>query len=1131
MATAFGTNIRRSIRSSLGRFIAIAAIVALGCGFYAGLRMTAPDMLIAADAYYDHTELYDIRLVSTSGFNDENIAQVKDTEGVQAVMPVSSTDVMVSLDGEQYAVRLSTFPSTSAAAGGTAGDGRIDSTDDGYLNRLVLVEGSWPESPDECVLSADKVMSTPVGIGDTVEVLYGASDLDGILDVGTFRVTGLVQSSAYVSAVSLGNTSLGTGDLEQFMYVTPDAFDPDYPITELYVKVKGADAEFSGSDGYEALVGEVSDRLEAGKDDIAASRVDQIRSDAQSELDDKRSDYEAEKADAEAELADALAQLEDAAATIEESRSRIESGEAQVASGRSELDDARSMARQDLADAYEALMDSESQLDDARAQIDSAAQTLADASAQHDSGLAAWEAADMEWQASDAQWQEQDAYLQTLDPDDPEQGAIYANLSAQLQAARAELDAGRAALDSQKEVLDRSAADIEAGSDELAARESELARGRAELDAGWAEYESAKSDTYAQLDRAQNELDESAAQLEDARSVLSEGESEYWEGLADWEAGRAEADSAYADAEEGFADAQADIDALEAPDIYILDRTQNFGVASFESDSERVDNIASLFPFIFFLVAALISLTTMTRMVDEERIEIGTYKALGYGKLRIASKYLVYAGIASASGAVIGIAVLSQVLPAIIQKAYAIIYSVPLMPFPLTVDMPIALFSAGLGISVTLVSTFAAVVATLREQPATLMLPRAPKAGKRILLERFTPLWKRVSFSWKVTCRNIFRYRKRLWMTVVGIGGCTALLLTGLGLHDAIWDIIDKQFIDLVHYHVEVVVDDDTTEEQVDEVTAYMEEAGRSDRVAFADTTNVQVSSAAHPETHGVQLCVVEDPAGFSDLVTMRERRTQTPVTLDDTGVVLSEKLAATLGVGVGDTFTLSLQDDIGNATGEGFDFVVSGIIEYYVGDVIYMGGTVCSDTMGEEPVFNTIFGTCTEDPTERAAFTEGLHGFDFVNTVSYNDDTIDSYRTMLTSVNMIVVVLVVSAAALAFIVMYNIVNINITERRREIASLKVLGFNKSEVNSYIFREIVLLSILGAGLGLGLGYLLEGFVVTTAEVDYVMFGREIHVLSYLAAFALTLLFTGVVMLFMRRKLDDIDMVESLKSVD
>jgi len=479
----------------------------------------------------------------------------------------------------------------------------------------------------------------------------------------------------------------------------------------------------------------------------------------------------------------------------------------------------------------------------------------------------------------------------------------------------------------------------------------------------------------------------------------------------------------------------------------------------------------------------------------------------------------------------VGIAALSQVLPYIVTTAYSIIYAVPLRHFPLPIDLGISLISGGLGVGVTLAATWAAVVASLREVPANLMLPRAPKSGKRILLERIGFIWRNLSFSWKVTCRNLFRYKRRLTMTVIGISGCTALLLVGFGLHDAIWDIIDGQYGPIVHYDTTVGLDADATEIDVDNVVTYLDGTGEVTGITRVQQENMQAGVDSDEETIRVQVVIPRDKDELAQAVTFRNRVSHELVAFDDDAVVITEKLSLKYGLGVGDTILLFDQDAIGNITGEGHKMRITGVAENYVGNLVYVGRDAWKTIDEDLPVFSTIYASTTEDEDVRKAIADKLHDRDDVSIVIYSDETINLYRNMLSVVDMIVVVLIVSAALLAFIVLYNLTNINIGERIREIASLKVLGFTRREVYAYIYREIGLLAVLGDVLGMVLGTYLETFVATTAEVDYVMFGRTIHPLSYLYAFALTLVFTGLILLLMRHKLDKVDMVESLKSVD
>ena len=1175
MKSAFNTETLRSITHSLGRFLAIAAIVALGTGFYAGLRMTAPDMKLAADEYFDGTSLMDIRVLSTLGLTDDDIAVLRHVEGVEAVMPARETDVMASIDGEQYATRVHSLP--DAARTSDTSDGvHARSDDPDYLNRPLLVRGSWPQKTGECVLSANLVENDAIAVGDTLTITEGVQDVDQTLVTRTYTVTGFVNAPYYATSSSMGETTLGSGSIQQYMYVPESDFSADLPYTEAYLTVRGAANERASSDAYQRLVDEVADRIKALAPEREQARVDQLKSDAQKELDEKRADYEGERADAQSQLDDAKRQLDDAAATIAASEQELADGQAAYDSGASELASQRASAQAQLDDAERQIADGQAQLDAQRPQLDDAAGQLQAARAQWQQGADALAAAWGDWQRrSDeldagitrAQAGVADAaagvdriqkgidaleeQIKQLDPDKDaqkiaelraEQDALKAqqqDLRAQmalvqatlddlvnvqkpkLEAARAELQGKQDALDSSKVELEQQQAAYEGGRAQFDASARKLDQARADL-------ASSRSQADAQIAAAQQQLDDAASRLQDGRAQLEQGRADYDSGLAEYEQKKSDADAQLADAERRLDDAQKQIDDLERPEWLVMDRTANYGAASFEADADRVDSIAAVFPFIFFLVAALVALTTMTRMVEEERALIGTFKALGYRRTRIASKYLAYAAAASGIGSILGILALSQVLPAVIMKAYGIIYFVPELPLPLPVDPGFAGLAAGLGVGVTLFATWAAVAATLRERPAQLMLPRTPKAGKRIVLERIGPLWRHLSFSWKVTFRNLFRYKKRFVMTVIGIAGCTALLLTGLGLSNAINDIIDKQFGEITKYNAVVTLADDLSSEEQRRIDDLLDDGSLVTAHTLVMRQNM-LAGGPDEQDKRMELVVPEDPASFDRFVALNTRVGHHPVKLDDDGLVLTEKLAAELGVRAGDAVTLTEQDAIGNATGTSYEATVTGIVENYVYHYAYMGPALYEQLMGKAPDYRTVLAVTTSDPDLRVQFSNDLLAAGGVKTVAYNDETIDAYRDMMSSVNMIVVVLVTAAAALAFIVLYNLTNINITERMREIATLKVLGFTPREMNAYIFREIFLLAAIGCAVGLVLGVWMEGFVVVTAEVDQIMFGRAIHPTSFLLAFLLTMLFTVLVMLAMRGKLRRIDMVESLKS--
>ncbi len=1102
MARAFDKDILRSITGSWGRFLAIMGIVALGCGFYAGLRMTAPDMDMAADAYYDATELMDIRVVSTLGLADDDLAAISALDGVESVMGAYETDVMVTLDEEQYAVRVHSLPygvseltsgeisdATADAEGASAAVDAAWEARDGWLNELVLEEGRWPVADEECIISADVVMSSPVALGDVIRIDEGVQDVDDVLSQRGYRIVGFAHSPYYVSTSSMGSTTLGSGTVEQFMYIPSDGFKADVPYTEAFIQVAGAKELTSGSFDYQSRVDEVVKEISGIAPAREQARLAQVKADAQRTLDEARAEYEEQRQDADAQLASAQQELDDAAATLDRSRQELASGRAEHEAGERELAWQRQVAEEGFADGQAQIDDQRSQLDALKAQLDASAPQLA----------AAWAQAGISPDQASGVIQQLKAELAALDPTDP----ASADAARVLQERIGKLEA----LVAMQADHDTGIAGYEKGMRAIAEAQDALDRTR--------------SDAEQQIASGQAALDAAAARIANGRAQLAAGEEELASGQASFDEERTRAEDELARAQDELARAQEDIDAIEAPEWLIMDRTKNPGVVSFASDADRVDSIASFFPFIFFLVAALVALTTMTRMVEEERVLIGTFKALGYSRARITSKYLIYAAAASITGSVLGIVALSLILPPVIMEAYAIIYSVPhALVMPL--DAGIALSSAGLGVGITLVATWAAVGATLREDPARLMLPRAPKEGKRILLERIGPLWRRLSFSWKVTLRNIFRYKRRLVMTVIGIAGCTGLLLTGLGLSDAVNDIIDKQYGQTVLYNVQVTGDDDLDEEGRDALASLAPESA----FAFEEP---MMASGPDASDISVSMIVPEDADRFQELWVMRTRVDREPLSLGGDGIIITEKLARLLGVEVGDELTLAEQDAMGNATSTTYALQVSGIMENYVANYAFLSSALYEATFGKAPDAKALFAKVDGGEGGYQAFREAARAIPGVKTVAFNDEVVDTYKKMLSSVNMIVVVLVIAAAALAFIVLYNLTNINITERQREIATLKVLGFTPHEVDMYIYREIIILTILGALVGLAFGTVLEGFVIVTAEVDYVMFGREIHLMSYAIAFVVTIAFAAVVMLFMRRKLASIDMIESLKS--
>ena len=1110
MPHALFTEITRTIKGSLARFLAIAGIVALGCGFFAGLKMASPDMQEAAHAFYANQHLYDLRVISTLGLSEKDVSALASVEGVETVMPSRTVDVMATLTSSQSTARVSSFRP-------------------GELNQPIVVEGRLPQGPYECVMSADPKKRADISLGQQIELPDTSNGVH--LKGGSYTVVGFVNAPTYPYVSNFGTTSLGNGIVQQFVYVTEDAFANDDPYTEVYVTVQGATRYKSGSSAYQSAVDSVAERITQMNPSLAALRLQELKDDAQTQVDEARQKLEQSRQEAADKLGDAQKKLDDAEAQISAQQQKLDDGQKQYDTGRQQLTASRYSAEQQFAQA-------EAQITASEAQIAQGTAELSAGEAQYQAGLAAFNAGQATFAQQKSAFEAgRDAFLAGL--------AAQGITASTLEEAQQQLSA-LGLPTSQVDALLATQAQISAAEAELASQQQALAAAREELDQRTAQLHEAESQvaqarqdlaearlaTADQLSAAQDKLAASLSRLNAGQTALQNAEAQTNEGRQSLEDQRAEVEKQLADGQAKIDEAQKKIDELKEPDVYVLDRTKEIGIAAYQADSERINDIANVFPLMFFLVAALVSLTSMTRMVSEERTLIGVHKALGYSTVQIATKYLLYALSASLLGAVIGIACLSQVLPGVIVSAYGSIYTIPNGGAPYPIQLDSALLSGLSGIGITLLSTMAAVLSSLKEEPSSLMLPKAPKAGSKILLERVEPLWSRLSFSWKVTIRNLVRYKRRLIMTLVGIAGCTALLLVAFGLRDSISDIIDNQWPAISHYDYIVGMTSDVSEEEADQINAELNQVGATN-IHRITRENVLLESSTQKAGSLTRTTIMtsnslQDLAG---LATLRNRLSGQAIELGEDSVVITEKLAKRLGVGVGDTVQVYAQDRIGNVSGEPSTLTITGVAENYVGSYLYLGPSAWHSLGIQDQAADGWYATLPEDQATREAFGEKLINQTGVATVDDVNEAIRTYRESLAVVNRVVAILIVAAALLAFIVLYNLTNINIEERIREIASLKVLGFTRHEVDAYVFREIALLAIFGAFFGLVLGTYLEGFVVQTAEIDLVMFGRAIHAPSYWFAFGLTLVFSLLVYVAMRPKLKNIDMVESLKSVE
>lgn len=1029
------------IRRSLGRFLSIFFIVAIGCAFFSGIRASEPDMRLSGDAYFDKKNMMDIQIISTMGLTRDDLEAIQKTDGVSAAEGGYSVDVLCREGDNQDAVHvMSLLPS---------------------MDQVQLEDGRLPEADNECVMDVDYLAGRSLKIGDSVTFNSGTDqDITDTLRTDTFKIVGAVSSPHYIS-FQRGSTNIGNGTLSAFVYVPEESFVLDV-YTEIYVQAEGARELTAFTDEYDDRVAKVMDRLEDLGTEREEVRYQEIKDeansqilDAQQEVTDAQTELENGKAEADSQLADARRQLADAQAQVDSGKKQIEESRAQLEESRAQLTDSQAQVdqgQQELNANIEALNSQIAQLNEAKEQYNA---------------LAASGSAD-------------EVTIATLN-------TMYARIQdgeAAVEQARAQIEASKAQLESSQAQINSGWEQVASGQQQLADAEAKVASGEQELQDGWKEYYDGEARTRQEIADGQKQIDEASAKLSDA---------------------------------------QKEVENIQKPIWYVYDRSNLPEYSGYGENADRMRAIGQVFPVIFFLVAALISLTTMTRMVEEQRTLIGTFKALGYEKHSIAGKYIGYALLATVTGSVAGVLFGEKVFPYIIMNAYGIMYQ-HMHEIRLPYNLLYGVGAAAAALACTLFATIMSCYKELREQAAELMRPPAPKQGQRVLLERIHFIWKHLNFSWKASMRNLFRYKKRLFMTIFGIGGCMGLMLVGFGLKDSILAIVDVQYEEVQLYDGNIILSDDVNQE---EKKAIMESLDGEDQVSGAEEGFLtQISLGNGKEWHDVYLDVPENIDNFSEFVVLRNRVTDEKYQLDDEGAVLTEKMARELNVKAGDTLLIrdSEKGDL--------SVKITAVCENYMGHYLYMTPACYEKIYGEKPVYNSIiYKTVDRTSSEAERVGEEILKLPGTLSVSYTTDLKDQVDHMLGALDEVIVVLIISAGMLAFVVLYNLNNINITERQRELATLKVLGFYNSEISAYVYRENVVLTLLGAVLGVVLGIILHRFIIVTVEIESVMFGRNINFTSYLYSFLLTIVFSCLVNGAMYFKLKKINMVESLKSVE
>lgn len=805
--------------------------------------------------------------------------------------------------------------------------------------------------------------------------------------------------------------------------------------------------------------------------------------------------------DAGAEAGKNQEELAELSTQIQTLNGQISAMEEQINAGQAQLDGAQSeltAKKSELAQTRATLESSLGQINEGFSQIKEQEETLSQTEAQLNAGQEELDKGKKELETKKAE-------LSAAKEEITANQATLDDGQSQLDSARAQLSAGR-------QQLEEKQAQLNAGQAEIQTNTEKLTSSQAELD----ENEQKLLDGEKEIRENEQKLKDAKKDLEDVKKKLSDGKKEYQDG-------KKEADDKIAEAQQKIEDAQKEVDDIETPEWIVTDRNDLPEYSDFGDNAERLKNIGKVFPMIFFLVAALISLTTMTRMVEEQRTQIGTMKALGYGKASIASKYLSYAFLATVGGSIAGVLFGEKVLPFIIIQAYGIMYWNIGDHMQLDYELQYALIASGAAVICTMGATLFSCAKTLAETPASLMRPPAPKEGKRILIERISFIWKHLSFSWKSSMRNLFRYKKRLFMTIFGIAGSMGLMLVGFGLYDSIMDIAILQYDQIQHYDAMVINDEDATDSQEKDLLKFLDGNSEIDHY-----TRVQLTKMTAPKEKGsvsIYVYVPENTENFKEDVTLRDRKSHEQYELTDDGAVICEKTASLIGVKAGDKITLEKDN-------RKYKVKITAVTENYMGHYVYMTPSCYEKTFGEKPEYSSTVYTMKEDAeSDLETLGNAILKYPAALSISYTSSTAGQVERMLGSLGAVIWVLIISAGMLAFVVLYNLNNINITERQRELATLKVLGFYDGEVSQYVFRENILLSFIGILAGAVFGILLHRYVITTVEVDAVMFGRNIKPISFVYSGIITFGFSMFVNMVMHFKLKKINMVESLKSVE
>ena len=1004
----------KEIKNTYKRFLSILVMAFLGVGFFAGMRAASPDMVDTIDQYYKESQVYDIKILSTLGLTNDDIDALSEIDEIENTVGTYETEGKIEIDNKEIITKIMSVEK---------------------LNKPILLQGNLPKTQNECVVEDSFLTANHKSIGDTIEVEAEKTKNDEgeeveYLNKNILKIVGTVKSPLYISR-DRGTSSLGSGKIDYYIYVPKENIKANEIYTNIYIKLKNSENYTTSSEKYEEYIAEVKEKIEAIKEEREKARHDKLVDIATRKVKEAEEKLNENKQNAQQ-------QIEEAKQEIENGKNKIEKAEVKLNSSKKEADTKFKSAYNQIQMAKESIFQNETQLNQKEQE---AGQQITELEIKKQELQTQFDTIENNLTQLETQ------YNQIKDNPNisEEQKQMLENKIQMLKQSKQTIKAG----------IEQINNGITTGKQEIENAKTQLQNAKNELTKKEKQYEATKTATYSSLENAKIEIEKSKTELEKGEKELEEKQEEFKDKIAD--------------AESKLIDSREKIANIENPTWYVLDRYSNTGYNSFIQDTESIENISKVFPIVFFMVALLISLTSMTRMVEEQRTQIGTLKALGYNKLQIASKYVIYAGLACVIGGVLGMSVGFVLLPQIIWTMYQMMYQ---MTDNIHISFNIIIGGMGLLLICVCIigATIYAVLKELVQTPSTLMRPKAPKMGKRVLLEKIPFIWKRLSFSQKVTVRNIFRYKKRFLMTIIGILGCTALIVVGFGVRDSIRCIMPNQFEKVFNYDMQIGLKNGLEDEQKQKYIISLQEKTELEKVVETYMTSNIAKNQENEED--VQIIVPKEPKDLDEVINLTDVKTGEKVQLEENAICLTDKVAELLNVKQGDTITLKDSKD------KERQVKISNIVENYVYHYVYMSRITYENLYGENYNTNMLFtkNNNLSEEQETNLATEIMNQSE-VTSISRNSSIMNLLDDTMKSLNYVVIILIVSAGLLAFVVLYNLSNVNISERIRELATIKVLGFYDKEVYSYVTRETVILTAIGIVLGLIGGYFLNYFII------------------------------------------------------